>query len=534
MDPTDRSTTRYAHCHPKPPRIPQCENGFYLDTSINPAVCRTNSCERTGCTSYDTCWHSNGDSISRGDCTACQANHAYNGRLRTCTACSSTQHVQSGTFTDAGYAGSVVTETCATNVCTCPNGFTDSCTSHNTQICDRCQTGYHLSNNNCVLNQCTCPNGGSASGSACPTHGQHLCTSCSQTGYGIENGICVLQTPQSGCGTDKFIAEGAVFTSDNHPNDYSNNKICEWRLEAGSNKYIVIRVNAFNLESESTCRWDDVIFDYGGTATEKYCNVLTTPQFRGYKNHEQTVRFKTDGSVVRSGFSMQWYKFPSGSGSVHDTSACDGSKVYLMDMNGSIQSLGSQYVDNLNCNWYIGRHATDPTVYEFRITEFAIEAQSSCSYDHLQITGGGNSICSDKCCDGKVNFSTGTWYQWSGVLRVNFKTDYSVQRNGWKIEWRARSGSPGRMASGRFMSKPKVYPGYKDFEPEIPFKDVWLKNHEDELKDIPLLEDFTSDELQKPSGEMVGGPWNQKYIPSWQRDRKVLEEQERKAKEQGN
>jgi len=347
-----------------------------------------------------------------------------------------------------------------------------------------------------------------------------------------------LQTPQSGCGSDKFIrAEIRALTSDNYPNNYSNNKVCEWRLEAGSNHYILIKVVAFNLENQSTCNYDEVVFDYGGSATEKYCDVLQTPQFRAYQNHAQTVRFKTDGSVVRSGFKMYWYKYPSilHPGNVHTTTACDGGKSHRMEMSGSIQTLGSQYVDNLDCSWYIGRHINDRTVYELRITQFAVEAQSNCGYDFLSITAPyvatdqpKPGICDPHCCDGKVDFTVGRTYTFAGVIRVRFKTDRSVQRNGWKLEWRAQSGSPGRMA-GRSMTKAKVYPGYKDYEPEIPFKDVWLENHWDEVKDIPILENFEPDELDKPSGEMIGGPWNQKYIPSWQRDK---QEEARKKEEE--
>ena len=62
-------------------------------------------------------------------------------------------------------------------------------------MCTSCDASYHLANGNaqCDLDICICPYGQIATGSACTSHGAHICVSGTcDMGYVMEGTECAL------------------------------------------------------------------------------------------------------------------------------------------------------------------------------------------------------------------------------------------------------------------------------------------------------------------------------------------------------
>jgi hypothetical protein len=109
---------------------------------------------------------------------------------------------------------------CNQNVCSCTNGVKatgTACTSHNDHTCTSCSINYYKTsstcsaclvcgngkretsacstgaNRVCTQNTCSCTNGVKATGTACTTDGANICSSCGG-GYYLSGTSCVINT----------------------------------------------------------------------------------------------------------------------------------------------------------------------------------------------------------------------------------------------------------------------------------------------------------------------------------------------------
>ena len=106
------------------------------------------------------------------------------------------------------------------------------------------------------------------------------------------------------------------FTSPNYPNNYPHNLKCTWIITVPSGYYVYLYFHHFNLEGGYNCPYDYVeVFDRNSStnSTIKRCSYQST--WCVYSTSSTVyVRFVTDGSVSRSGFTAHYesvnYRYP--------------------------------------------------------------------------------------------------------------------------------------------------------------------------------------------------------------------------------
>ena len=110
--------------------------------------------------------------------------------------------------------------------------------------------------------------------------------------------------------TSFFLFSGSL-NSPNFPSNYSNNHDSNQSMEVGDGQRLLIKFNTFSLEGGSSCYYDSVMIqDNDGTILmEKTCST-NLPSVILSKTNKAVVIFKTDGSVVESGWSLQYGPVP--------------------------------------------------------------------------------------------------------------------------------------------------------------------------------------------------------------------------------
>jgi surface protein len=203
-------------------------------------MCGTGKRQTIACSSssnrvctQNNCSCANGDAATGEACTT----HGNN----ICTSCHSDYYKTGNTCTGCTTCGTGTTETsnctsssnrvCTQNNCFCANGNAatgEACTTHSNNICTSCHSDYYKTGNTCTecltcgtgttetsnctsssnrvctQNNCSCANGDAATGTACTTHGANICTSCSG-GYYKTGNTCTGCTT-CGAGTTETTA----------------------------------------------------------------------------------------------------------------------------------------------------------------------------------------------------------------------------------------------------------------------------------------------------------------------------------------
>uniref|UniRef100_A0A4X1SGK3 Scavenger receptor cysteine-rich domain-containing protein DMBT1 n=1 Tax=Sus scrofa TaxID=9823 RepID=A0A4X1SGK3_PIG len=118
-------------------------------------------------------------------------------------------------------------------------------------------------------------------------------------------------SPSSPCGGFLTSASG-TFSSPSYPGLYPNNANCVWEIEVNSGYRINLGFNNLQLEVHINCIYDYIeIFDESpgsNTSLGKICNH--TSQIFTSSYNRMTVRFRSDGSVQKPGFSAWYNSFP--------------------------------------------------------------------------------------------------------------------------------------------------------------------------------------------------------------------------------
>ena len=102
---------------------------------------------------------------------------------------------------------------------------------------------------------------------------------------------------------------GTTITSPNYPNDYGNHRDCQVSIRFSGNQTVTIRLEAFNVESHSTCTWDYLAVHDGDSTSSsligsKLCGTSHEGSTIQSTGNTMTLHFHTDGSVTRSGFKI--------------------------------------------------------------------------------------------------------------------------------------------------------------------------------------------------------------------------------------
>ncbi|XP_045020100.1 deleted in malignant brain tumors 1 protein isoform X13 [Bubalus bubalis] len=115
----------------------------------------------------------------------------------------------------------------------------------------------------------------------------------------------------SSCGGFLSSASGN-FSSPSYPGHYPNNADCVWEIQVNPGYLINLGFDTLQLETHSSCSYDYVEILNGplssNASARRICHY-TREIFTSYSNR-LTVRFRSDGSVQKTGFSAWYNSFP--------------------------------------------------------------------------------------------------------------------------------------------------------------------------------------------------------------------------------
>ncbi|XP_071111528.1 cubilin-like [Haliotis cracherodii] len=226
----------------------------------------------------------------------------------------------------------------------------------------------------------------------------------------------------------RFTSDTGTFASPaDVDGNYVNDLACTYTISGGSSPYI-LRLNfvSLDLQYSYNCNNDYVRFSYRGssgytTTTSRYC---TGPRSLRYSvsSGDFKVSFVTDSREVRSGFNVTYVKTPV---------SCN--LTYTAD-EGTIESTpgdGSYYPNNAYCTYTVQGNSSLQTL-QLTVQTFSLEYHSSCYYDSLQF----GSTSSRKYCGSSLYAGRVLTYTFTNTFTLYFKTDYSVTRRGFSINYR--------------------------------------------------------------------------------------------------
>ncbi|XP_076027535.1 cubilin [Genypterus blacodes] len=258
---------------------------------------------------------------------------------------------------------------------------------------------------------------------------------------------------QGGCGGPVTAPSGEIH-SPLYPSSYPNNVDCSWIISVDANHRVLFNFTDLDIERHSSCLWDYVaIYDgpsMSAALLARVCGSTLPPSVTSTQN-KVYVRFRSDSSRTHRGFSARF------------SEAC-GATIVTDDVGGAIASprYPANYPPNQNCSWIIS--AQEPFNHvTLSFTEFNLERiNSNCSHDAVQILDGDNYQAPPigRYCGSEVPHPVTSF---SNALVVNFLSDYSVSKKGFRATYSASTSSCGGdmvMETGAFNSPnyPDAYP----------------------------------------------------------------------------
>ncbi|CAB1449409.1 unnamed protein product, partial [Pleuronectes platessa] len=256
-----------------------------------------------------------------------------------------------------------------------------------------------------------------------------------------------------GCGGPVTAPSGEIH-SPLYPGSYPNNVDCSWVISVDSHHRVLFNFSDLDIEHHSNCSWDYVVVHDGPTISSpllaRVCGTSLPPSITTTQN-TITVRFRSDSSRSHRGFSA------------HFSEAC-GSTIITDNEGGAIASprYPAPYPPNQNCSWII--RAQEPFNHvTLSFTDFELEMiYSNCSHEAVEILDGDNYQAPSigRYCGLEIPHPVTSF---SNSLVVNFVSDQSVSRKGFRATYSASTSSCGGdlvMESGAFNSPnyPDAYP----------------------------------------------------------------------------
>lgn len=258
---------------------------------------------------------------------------------------------------------------------------------------------------------------------------------------------------QGGCGGPVTAPSGEIH-SPLYPNSYPNNVDCSWAISVDHNHRVFLNFTDLDIEYHSSCAWDYVAIHDGPTISSPLlahvCGTSVPPSITSTQS-TMYVRFRSDSSRSHRGFSARF------------SEAC-GATIMTDDDGGAIASprYPALYPPNQNCSWII--RAQEPFNHvTLSFTDFELEMiNSNCSHDAVEILDGDNYQAPSigRFCGFEIPHPVTSF---SNSLVVNFISDYSVAKKGFRASYSASTSSCGGdlvMESGAFNSPnyPDAYP----------------------------------------------------------------------------
>uniref|UniRef100_A0A4W6DZH6 CUB domain-containing protein n=1 Tax=Lates calcarifer TaxID=8187 RepID=A0A4W6DZH6_LATCA len=254
------------------------------------------------------------------------------------------------------------------------------------------------------------------------------------------------------CG-DTLTSPSGTITSPGHPTNYPHGANCTWYISVTPGNLIRLSFESFNLEYHLNCNYDYVeVYDNGtvdgGYETSpligKFCSNQRPPVLVSHSNR-LWVRFRSDSSVTRRGFTAHWdgsqtvqvfTKIAKYSTSIHThTHLCAHliSSLVFQGCGGTLTTASGgfsspnyplPYHPNSECYWNIRTSQGSQLLLSF--SDFHLESSASCSYDYLAVYDGNSSSAPElaRLCGSQP---PSTFSASSNQLYVKLRTDSSVK-----------------------------------------------------------------------------------------------------------
>ncbi|XP_077145287.1 scavenger receptor cysteine-rich domain-containing protein DMBT1-like [Ranitomeya variabilis] len=250
-------------------------------------------------------------------------------------------------------------------------------------------------------------------------------------------------------------------TSPFYPNPYPANSHCTWHIRVPAGYYIRLFFLHFDLETHPQCVYDWVTIYDGipqfSPEIARLCNGNSTNNTFYSSSNIMSIEFRTDFSVQRNGFfavfrSIYGHPTTSGPGNFTTDSSYTNCGGLLTQMNGNITSpfYPNPYPANSHCTW----HIRVPAGYYIRLffLHFDLETHPQCVFDWVTIYDGIPQFSPEiaRLCNG--NSTNNTFYSSSNIMSIEFRTDFSVQRNGFFAVFRSIYGHPTTSGPGNNIS----------------------------------------------------------------------------------
>ena len=212
--------------------------------------------------------------------------------------------------------------------------------------------------------------------------------------------------------------------SPNWPESYNNNEDEEYEVIVGEGKAILFTWTDFEIEPQGSCAWDSVTVVEIVEAREEIAELIILPPSCGLhppgpffsQTNRAIVRFKSDGSVTKRGFQLQYEEIDPKSKVTNTVASPNYPK---------------HYSNNLDREQVIT--VTPGNKIKMVFMFMSIENESSCRYDYVMIQDQDGTILLPRTCgrlDRDLEMISSTHQ-----VAVMFHTDRSVTSNGFLIQW---------------------------------------------------------------------------------------------------
>jgi len=229
---------------------------------------------------------------------------------------------------------------------------------------------------------------------------------------------------------------------------YNKNAYCEYVFDAPPNKGLVFEFDDFRVEDEADCLYDSLCFEdfNNGDQLGCYCGNLNTLTVET-TSRSVIMRWYTDGSEQKKGWSMYFYFFDTSDGSFSGSGFDDysgwgsgyGGETFT-DCGGSysgdsgyVSMSPVPYPNHAICVYEIS--VPQDKRVNLRFEHMDIEDDSTCSYDQLIVLE--NNVLIDDFCGTRL---PGDIRSSGNTITIVFASDFSIQGSGFTIHYTAVDG----------------------------------------------------------------------------------------------
>jgi len=265
---------------------------------------------------------------------------------------------------------------------------------------------------NCVMTGgWTAWGAGTKCSSECKTTKARKCTNPAPVNSKVCDGA---KTETIACTGDACASTGTgAIKSPNYPSNYPNSKDQTYSIKVETGSKIELTFVDFVIEDESKCGYDYVqVLDSDGSQLIKKCGS-TKPTNVVSKGNTMTVKFHSDSEVPAKGFHATWKKIAT-------------------TESGTIKSPNypKSYGENTDKTYTLT--VADGSKVELTFTDVAIEEDTSCSYDYVEVFNTDGKSLKKLCGSTKPSSITSS----GKTMTVKFHSDYTVNMKGFSATWK--------------------------------------------------------------------------------------------------